>query len=117
MLIYIAGPLSADDPATKEAHLCNAMEAALEVREMGHAPLLPHLSEYLDAHSRMMRYAPIAYEDWLKVCMEQLEHCDALLFLGSSPGADRELARAKELGMPVYRSLEALERHEPEASE
>lgn len=28
--------------------------------------------------------------------------CDAFLFLGSSPGADKELALAKKMGLTIY---------------
>jgi hypothetical protein len=42
--------------------------------------------------------------------MHWLELCDAVYRIeGASPGADREVRRAVEVGMPVYYSLEELE--------
>ena len=45
----------------------------------------------------------MVYERWLEYDMEWLTACDALVRLpGESKGADREVARAKELGIEVY---------------
>ena len=38
--------------------------------------------------------------------IEWLVECDALLFLGSSPGADIELKAAQELGLKIYYSTD-----------
>lgn len=114
MLVYVAGPLSADDLTRRRENLNQAINAGCGVMRIGHTPLVPHLSDYLDRYAKYTLCWDIPYEDWMTCCLEQLEHCDALLYLGSSPGADRELARAMELGMPVYRSIEALENHRPD---
>jgi len=52
---------------------------------------------------------PRSYEDWLAYCMSFLPLCQALLRLpGESSGCDREIEIAKSLGIPVFYSIEEL---------
>jgi hypothetical protein len=54
------------------------------------------------------------YEDWLALDFSCISVCDALLRLdGDSKGADREVAYARSLGIPVYLSLDTLIACEP----
>ena len=62
--------------------------------------MVPHLSHYIDQIQRF------DYETWMRWCLAILRRCDAILYLASSPGADRELACAQEWGLIVFRSLE-----------
>jgi hypothetical protein len=70
---------------------------------VGLLPFVPHLWHHWDkAH-------PAPYETWIRRCLAMLTRCDAVLRLdGESPGADREVAAALAIGMPVYRSITAL---------
>lgn len=95
--VYIAGPLSKGDM------MGNARDAILsgsELLSMGVIPFIPHLSvlwEMIDPHS---------YEDWMAYDFAWLARCDAVLRLpGESPGADREVERAKSLGKRVFTRL------------
>lgn len=47
----------------------------------------------------------VSYEQWLEQDLAWLERCDALFYLGASPGADREKARAEELGLQVFMEI------------
>ena len=49
------------------------------------------------------------YEHYLGWDFAFLEVCEALLFLGSSPGADRERAHAEALGIPIFESVEGID--------
>lgn len=95
--VYIASPYSGGDVAENVA---TAMFYANELMSLGVAPYCPHLSHF--AH--MAHHRP--YEDWLALDLEWLACCHAVLRLdGHSPGADREVIRAGELGLPVFREL------------
>lgn len=101
LMVYVAGPMGTGD-LTRNVRA--AILAAEEIRRMGHAPYVPHLSVLWDA------IAPVSYEGWMELDLAWLARCDVLLRLpGASPGADREVAEAERLGIPVVRSVKELE--------
>jgi len=101
MKIYIAGPYSGGDPIT---NVRRAIRVADALAALGHIPFVPHLTHFWH------QISPHRYEFWLDYDMHWLELCDAVYRIdGASPGADREVRRAVEVGMPVYTSLEELE--------
>ena len=105
MIVYVAGPYTTPDVAI---NMKNAMDAAAQLIEIGYTVVVPHLSHFLHMNN------PQPYETWMRMDLEILEKCDAVLrIFGESPGADRETARAYELGIPVYRSIEELINTEP----
>lgn len=98
--IYVAGPYTQPDPA---ANAARAVEAANRIFDAGYWPYIPHLTHFW--HPQI----PRPYEDWMALDLVWLEVCDALVRLpGDSPGADREVAQAQELGIPVFRGVGAL---------
>ena len=98
--VYISGPYSSDP----EKGTAEALRVGTIIYANGHFPFIPHLSHFW--HQRH----PMVYERWLEYDLEWLEACDALVRLpGESKGADREVARAKELGMEVYTLAEFLQ--------
>ena len=98
MRIYVAGPYTKGDPVVNVA---TAIDAGDELANMGHYPYIPHLSmfwHYRHSHE---------YNFWLDQDKAWLTCCNALLRLpGESSGADKEVALAQELGIPVYYSVE-----------
>ena len=104
MRIFVCGPYTG--PSAEQAHLnvCRAMTIATELMHRGHEPFLPHLSHYLHLH-QVDREASLRYDRWMRWTLTWLDQCDALYFMGRSPGADAELARARELKMTIYRNL------------
>ncbi len=99
--VYVAGPYSTGDP---EANTAAAIAAGNELLDAGYAPLVPHLSHYWHTH-----HTPRAYEDWMRIDLAWITAADAVLRLpGASPGADREVVLAAELGIPIYASVTAL---------
>ena len=99
--VYIAGPYTSPDP------VLNTREAILwadKVWALGYTPFIPHLNHLWHFVS------PAPYERWLELDIEWLKVCDCVFrFPGDSPGADKETKLAKELDIPVYTCLQALE--------
>ena len=98
--IYVAGPMTKGD---FWANVHAAIDAAQALRERGWFPHVPHFYAYWNArHER-------PYEDWLAQDFCWLEACEAIVRLpGDSAGADREVAYAQRLGMPVFYRLESV---------
>lgn len=98
-LIYIAGPLGLNnktehDPMT---NIRLAVEAADKIMDWGGHPYVPHFTAFW----HMMFYRE--KEDWMELDLNILTKCDALYRLrGTSPGADREVAEAKTIDIPIF---------------
>jgi len=106
MWIMVAGPYSSGgaDAATRAARLAEMNRAALALFRKGHVPVigvnmaLPVIaaSEH-DAYDEVM----------MPLSLALAERCDAVLRIGGpSAGADAELARFRDAGKPVFRSVE-----------
>lgn len=104
MRIYVAGPYSAPTAEERLANTIRAMEAGRELVLLGHAPYIPHLSHYFDEWLQSIG-EEIAYDEYIEWGMAILEGCQAVLAIGSSPGTDREVALAREIGIPVFTSI------------
>jgi hypothetical protein len=98
--VYVAGPYTQGDVAV---NVRAAILAADRLMGLGFAPFVPHLTHFWHL------VAPRPYEDWLDLDNQFLPHCDALLRLpGVSAGAEREVALAESLGIPVFHNLKKL---------
>ena len=101
--VYVAGPISKGDRAE---NIRRGVEAGLRLLSAGCAPFIPHLSMY--AEPEALAGTP-RYEDWLSSDFAWIAVCAAVLHLsGESAGADREVAFARALRVPVYTDIEAL---------
>lgn len=105
MRIFVCSPYSAPLPETRIRNVHRSLEAAVLLIHKGHEPFAPLTSHYIDRLSHTLG-TPITYERWMAWSLCWLAQCDAMLVLGASPGADREVARALELGIPVYDRVE-----------
>lgn len=104
--VYIAGPYTARTEHGKKHNTDIASLVGAELIHRGFQPFVPHLSHYIDIVSPH----EIPYEAWMTLDFELLALCDCLYRLpGHSSGADREVAFAKERGIPVFTTLEAVE--------
>lgn len=101
MRIYVAGPYSAESPAEIDYNVMAADFAARDIAAKGHSPFVPHTQS-----CGWEQDARFCYDDFLRIDFEWLEVCDAILYLGPSPGADKELEYAGILGLTVFRSVE-----------
>lgn len=104
MKIYVSGPYSAEDPREVERNVERAIDAAIEVLRRGHMPVCPHLSHYLDRRARERGYV-IPWEVWIRMDLQIIQECDALLYLGASRGADIERAFAEGAGKRIFQTL------------
>jgi hypothetical protein len=102
-LVYCAGPYSGD----VDGNVNRAIDTWNRLKATGIVtPFLPHLSHYIDKRH------PGSYEHWMGYCFDMVDKCDALLRMpGMSPGSDREVARAREIGIPVFNAEENLINH------
>ena len=103
--IYVAGPYTHGDVAV---NVRNAIAAANDLADLGFASYVPHFTHFW----HMLHPRP--YEFWLELDNQFLPHCDGLLRLpGQSRGADKEVALAESLGLPVFHSVAAVDAHFP----
>lgn len=103
--IYVAGPISKGDIST---NVETGINIGLELLQSGYAPFIPHLSHLADPRAVV---GTDAYERWLALDMSYIQVCDGVLRLpGESAGADREVAFAESIGVPVYYSVSSLQK-------
>jgi hypothetical protein len=101
--IYVAGPYTKGDVAL---NVRNAFEAASRLADLGFAPFVPH-----STHFWHMMF-PLPYDFWLALDNQFLPFCEAVLRLpGESNGADKEVKLAQEKGIPIFNSIEEIEKH------
>src|SRR5262245_4266292 len=92
-LLYVSGPFSADPLLYTRATL---MVSTAIYQHTEFVPFVPHLT--LLWHM----LTPMPYEDWLSIDLTVLTRCHAITRLpGDSPGADREMAYAQQLELPL----------------
>lgn len=103
--IYISGPLSTGN---RQENVKKACDCALELIKLGYSPYCPHLTDYLDPDDSL------GHATWMECDLLWVEVSDAVLRLpGESKGADMEVAKAHEMGIPVYNSIEELQAKPP----
>lgn len=104
--IYIAGPYTKGDVAE---NVRTAVLVGDRLAKAGYAPFIPHLTYFWHL------LCPHDWEFWLEQDLEWLAVCACVLRLpGESVGADREVERAEELGIPWYLTPEQIWANEPE---
>lgn len=99
MLIYVAGPLT----ATTDRYIQNVskmLNVAVNLRRLGHCPYVPCMDILLGLIA-----GDWEYKDYFDMNFAFIGKCDALFFMESSPGADRELEYAKKLGLKIFYKL------------
>lgn len=112
--IYVAGAYSANNVVAVLDNMRRGMRAGTEVFLAGFSPFVP----WFDFHFQLMlrENEVLTVEDYYRYSMAWLEVSDAVLLLPNSEnskGTQAELARARELGIPIYESLEALKSGQP----
>ena len=91
-LVYIAGPYTNPDPVENIHRAIKIADGLLDVC----SPLIPHLS------GTWHMVSPKPYEDWLALDLEYMQRCDCVYrYPGASSGADKEVEKAREWGIPV----------------
>lgn len=114
LLVMIAGPYLSGtdgDPLKIAANRARLEAMALPIYERGHLPLIGEWMALPIIHAAGGReHGDSIFEAYqYPVAHRLLERCDALLRLpGASRGADMDVARAHELGLPVVSSVDEL---------
>lgn len=99
--IYLACPIGPDDAGRAE-RIERADAATMLLVSKGHCVVAPHLTCHLPIDV-------LDYEGWMAHGFRLMDGCDALVRVpGESPGADREVARARDMGMQVWTLDEAV---------
>ena len=102
--IYISGPFSAKTSSKIKKNVEKVLDIGIEIIKKGHIPFMPHLlyflGEYAEESNKNFNYD--VYMSW---GLYELDHSDALYFIGPSPGANLELEFAKKKGISIYYSL------------
>ena len=108
-VVYISSPFSAPKESQVIENVEKAMGFAIELIKKGYVPIYTHANYYLDviAQEKGIKFS---YEDGMKQCFGILERCDAMLYLGYSSGCNRELRFALDHGIPIYFSIDELEK-------
>lgn len=99
-LIYIAGPYRGPDRAAITCNIANARAIAIQAAAQGWFPVCPHLNT---AHMEEQLDHPDDF--WLAGTMLLMEKCAAVVLVPgwqNSTGTLAEVARAKQLGIPVF---------------
>lgn len=110
-LVYIASPYTSGDPAINTNFQCRIFDAMLTAKLA--TPIAPLWSHF--QHTVF----PRRYQDWIAYAEEIVARCDALVRLDAvepsigyrqseSSGADNEVRLARELGKPVFTTLDDL---------
>jgi len=95
--IYVASKYSNGD---KFKNTKDSIAVGEELIKLGFVPYLPLLSHFWNEIS------PHDYQYWLNYDMQWILRCDALLRLpGDSSGADKEVAYAMKMGIPIFYNL------------
>lgn len=115
MKIFISGPLTNGGQATNAEMIKNmekAVLAGIECIKKGHYPFIPHLS--MITHKVAMEQGfDIPWQSWMDIDHAFLNKCDAILYLGSSKGADLELSQARDYKLKIYMSVDDIPQVEP----
>lgn len=100
--VYIAGPMTGSGNPYVNIH--DGLQTAAVLIDRGYAPYIPHLTCFLEAC-----IGGRDHRVWLDFDRAWLSTCDALLRRpGRSPGADQEERWAREMGIPIFYSLDSL---------
>jgi hypothetical protein len=114
MLILIAGPYRSgtnDDTDLMQQNLSRLESAALQVFWKGHLPMIGEwVALPLIKQAGSVRPGDAVWDEMqYPIAHSLLEKCDAVLRLeGASKGADEDVRRARELGLPVFFRLEEI---------
>ena len=100
--IFVAAPYTKGDVAK---NVRRAIDAGQILIENGYHPFVPHLFHFWHL------IHPGSYEQWTEIDLIYLTESDAMLhLLGESSGADNEVIIAGENDIPVFETVEHLNR-------
>jgi hypothetical protein len=110
--VYVAGAYSAGNVLAVLDNIRKGMRVGLEVLLTGYAPFVP----WFDFHFNLMLRDGelLTVQDFYNYSMAWLEVSTAVLVVPgweNSKGTNAEIARAQELNIPIFYSLDELKRY------
>lgn len=103
-LVYVAGPYSGPTLAVVASHIATAQRVGVEVRRLGADPYVPHAMSHGVEETQ-------SESEWLAEGLRWLERCKAVVLCPGwemSHGTRGEIERARELGIPVFETIDQL---------
>jgi len=101
MFIYVSGPYQAASTEGIAANVQDANCIAMAITQKGHIPFIPHtMMAGWEGNGFVSR------ERILDICLKWVDKCDALYFIETSDGAEKERIAARQRGIPIYRNLD-----------
>lgn len=98
--VFVAMPYEGVDQV---ANVARAIDIGEELASRGFVPFIPHL-----CHLWQLRIGhPVEF--WRGLMLEMIGACDCMLVYGWSAGVQAEDLRARDLGLPVFVDIDALE--------
>ena len=107
--VYVAGAMSADNFLEMLENIHDGIKLGSELLKNGYAPFVPHLDIFFKIQNGSNFQVPMQY--YYDYTMEWLKASDCVLVCPNyknSVGTKAEIAKAEEMGIPVYYSLEDL---------
>ena len=114
LMILVAGPYRSgtnDDPRLIAANVKAMTDAALKIYRMGHLPVLGEwfALPLIEAAGSKQVGDEIFNEIFHPVAIQLIEHCDAVLRIGSaSAGADEMVKKGTEKNKTIFLSIEEI---------
>lgn len=110
--VYVAGSYSASNILDVLDNMRTGMRLGTEVLLAGFSPFVP----WFDYHFQLMlrEGEKLTIEHYHNYCFPWLECCQAILVVPNSEnskGTQAELAKARELNIPIFNSLDELEEY------
>jgi len=106
IVVYVAGPISAETGYQVEMNIRAAEEVARDLLNLGFAPICPHSFERF--HQGLLDY-----DDWMRVDLEILSRCDAIFMVHGwegSKGSMTELNWAHQNDYPIFYTLNQIKK-------
>jgi len=110
--VYVAGAYSASNVVSVLDNMRKGMRAGTQVFLAGYAPFVP----WFDFHFQLMLHEEekLSVEDYYKYSVSWLDVSNAMLVIPGyedSKGTQKEIARAKELKIPVFYNIKELDEY------
>ena len=107
--VYVAGAMSANNILQMLENISEGIKVGAELLRLGFAPFVPHLDIAFKLQQGKGYEVPMEY--YYGYTMEWLKASEAVLVVPgweTSTGTKAEIAKAQELNIPVYYSIDEL---------
>jgi hypothetical protein len=108
--VYVAGAMNGSNIIEVMNNIRRGVKLGADIFKLGYAPFIPHLDIAFILQNPIDLSLPI--EMYYDYSMEFLTRCDCIIVCEkseNSKGTKLEIEKAKQLGIPIYYSVEELE--------